>query len=819
MLNKRALKKTSRIIPGSIRGPLARKSRRAIERYRSRNKRIIYHIDSPINKNVGTKKVIIEGWIIPAKNNIRINSLRARVDTEIFDIDYPNGRPDVHREHKALGDLSLKSGFSVEVELNNSPILLEVDLGRGFEVFSRLNLEYLPEESYKSVYNSRLAENYAEHLNLVDNRKKYFFEENSKAEYRRERGDPRLIATYLPQFHPIKENDETWGKGFTEWTNVTAGTPRFIGHNQPFLPKDLGYYDLRREESILAQINLAKQHGIYGFCFYYYWFSGHKLLEKPINSFIKNKDWDFNFAICWANENWTKRWDGRDQDVIVAQQYLPDDPLNFIKDVELILNDPRYINEDGKPVLMVYRASELKNPGKYTEVWREYFRNKYNKELHLVSFISFEDKDPRDYGFDAALDFAPLGSFFKTEKFPDKKYPFISTEDKLIDPNFEGQVVDYRQIALNKDLDNAFNFPTYKCVMPSWDNDARKKGKGFVFQNSSPDIYGEWLLRVLSDETKKSESPLVFINAWNEWAEGAVLEPSMHLGHAVLNRTAEVLSLYGGNKKNQETFPLFGYKSRNPKTKLAVIAHLFYPEKWQEMNERLKLIDQPYDLFISLNIKDEEFKKQILMTHPNACLEIVPNRGRDILPFVIFATKIKKLGYQYILKLHTKKSKHRSNGNEWFEDLLSKLIPDTSTTKQIIDTLQKEKTLIGPFGHFVSLNTYMGSNREALLQLLTKMYNKKTAEKTLSRTKNYGYFAGTMFWAHIDAISPLLDLHLLPDDFESEKGQIDGTSAHAVERAISLMPQVDNTLIYKSSSRGVEAVNVKDLINKYKYAP
>ena len=217
----------------------------------------------------------------------------------------------------------------------------------------------------------------------------------------------RLIAMYLPQYHPIPENDEWWGKGFTEWRNVSKAKPQFKGHYQPHLPADLGFYDLRVEESRIAQAELAKQYGIHGFCYYHYWFNGRRLLERPLEEVLKSGKPDFPFCICWANENWTRRWDGEEQNVLMKQVYSEEDDRNHIRDLFRIFKDRRYIRVNGKPVFLVYRTENIPDPKRTAEIWREEARRAGVGELYLVRVESIGGCDPVSIGFDAALEFAP----------------------------------------------------------------------------------------------------------------------------------------------------------------------------------------------------------------------------------------------------------------------------------------------------------------------------------------------------------------------------------------------------------------------------
>lgn len=773
------------------------------------SKNFLFNLDSPKSLNLEDNKVTVEGWIVSKK-------------LEKFEIQIKNGtkkytpkmaikRPDVEKSlGEKYGKNSLYSGFRAEFEYQDGEIHIEVRQGRSWRRLKTLKVYYGVEKTPKFYYNKNLAWNYAEHQNLLEVRKQYFYQEAGTETVTLSKKDPRLIAIYLPQFHPFRENDEAWGVGFTEWTNVTTASPRFIGHQQPILPSDLGFYDLRMASKMAEQIALAKKHGIYGFSFYYYWFSGKKVMDTPLNIFLENKNWDFNFSICWANENWTKRWDGRDNDIILAQEYNEDDPLKFIQDVEHILNDPRYITEDGKPVLSVYRPSELKDPEKYVRVWREYFRKKYNKELYLVSYLSFDDTDPRTYGFDAAVDFAPMSAFFKNKYFEGGQYPFVNTDDKLLDINFDGMVADYRSIALNKKLISPYDFPTIPCVTPSWDNDARKKGKGFVYTNSSTELYGHWLDNVLSQTNPKQKSPLVYINAWNEWAEGAMMEPSRHLGHATLNETSRVLKKY-----------LSGTKSSAIKaTRLAVIVHLYYTDTWNIIKKHLELIEQPFDLFLTLSHSERDISISLDNKDVKITKIVVPNRGRDVLPFLHVLRKVEQSGvYDKVLKLHSKKTTHREDGKDWFEELISGLLNNPSLINDTITKLNDPKvSLIGPKNHIVSLSRHMGSNRPILEHLLVRSYGRTEATKIIKNVEEYPFFGGTMFWARLDALTPLLDLYLMPDDFQSEHGQVDGTLAHAIERYLGVIGQRDGRIMFSVDADGIKQINGKKYTQKYQYA-
>jgi lipopolysaccharide biosynthesis protein len=781
-----------------------------------RPKPYIYTIDSPKFDKLSDRRLIVKGWLIPTKGQ-KVLRLRLNNNHHIHELPYGIERLDVAKAHPDIDrNAALKSGFYLEMEFQDGTLDIEVDFGNGFESIHSFILEYTGERPL-TYYNPHLATNWAEHVNLLESKAKYFYEDSRTKDFKRDKQDPKLVTFYLPQYHPIPENDATWGKGFTEWTNVTTAQPRFVGHRQPIFPKDLGYYDLRFEENIAEQIKLAKKHGIYGFCFYYYWFSGKRLLEKPLDSFLNHKEWDFNFMICWANENWTKRWDGYDKDVIMAQKYLPADPLNFIKGVEDILLDSRYIHVNNSPVLAVYRASELKNPKQYVKVWRDYFKKKHNKNLHLVSVMGFDTKNPEEYGFDAAIEFVPQGVDFKAHVFEGKKPPRVNITSKLLDVRYEGAVYDYREVSLNKKFHEAkYDFKSYKCVMPSWDNDARKKGKaGAAYSNESPDLYGEWLDVTIKGQALEQES-LIFINAWNEWAEGTTLEPTLHYGHALLNRTTEILARNSKSKLNIDNFPLYGMpKSRN---KLAVVLHLYYPERWNFIKEKMTNIPgTKWDLFVTLNEKDRDFISIIKEDYPKANIQIMPNRGRDILPFVHLARRLEKNGYKVVLKLHSKKSTHRKDGEKWFNELVTNLLPNKKRVAEILNKLSNEVSIVGPKGHYISLKEYIGSNEQDLRSLISRIYGTQKAQQVMEAVDRYAYFGGSMFWANMEAIKPVLDLHLMVEDFEAEAGQIDGTMAHAVERLLTMLPQISDFQTYSSSNTGLKVLDPAKANRNYKY--
>jgi lipopolysaccharide biosynthesis protein len=326
----------------------------------------------------------------------------------------------------------------------------------------------------------------------------------------------RLIAFYLPQFHPIPENDEWWGKGFTEWTNVTKAEPLFEGHNQPQLPTDFGFYDLRLRDTRQDQIRVAKQYGIDGFCYHYYWFSGVRLLNQPLDDMLADPDSDMPFCLCWANENWTRRWDAAEHQVLIAQKYLPDDDLNFIKSLIPFFSDPRYIRLDDAPFLIVYRPQHLPDAKKSVQVWREHCRAVGIGEIHVCAALTHGNEDYLQFGFDSGVEFPP------------HNMGIGNINDKIeFSTPFSGAVVEFQRLAQSY-LDRVYDGrDVFKTVFPAWDNTARTGARALVVHNGTPGNYEYWLAETLrrTANTHPDGRRFVFINAWNEWAEGCHLEP------------------------------------------------------------------------------------------------------------------------------------------------------------------------------------------------------------------------------------------------------------------------------------------------------
>jgi lipopolysaccharide biosynthesis protein len=339
----------------------------------------------------------------------------------------------------------------------------------------------------------------------------------------------------LPQYHAFDENDKFWGKGFTEWRNVMRGLPRFDGHLQPKIPRDLGCYSLDEGQTMRRQFELARAAGIHGFCFYHYWFDGKRVMEKPVERLLADKTLDIPFSIMWANENWSRTWDGADSEILLKQSYAADHELALIDDLARHFKDKRYICIAGRPVFYVYRPGHIPDTIRTVTRWREMLLVRHKLEPLFFMAQSFDDLDPRRYGFDGAIEFPPHKVL--------NKVPNTADNVKMIDPDFTGLIVDYDDIVKAATNEGGTEYPLIRSIMPGWDNDARRPGRSTIIAGSSPQSFGRWARWAIKQSKlyPTFEENFICVNAWNEWAEGAYLEPDTHFGAAYLNEFARAI--------------------------------------------------------------------------------------------------------------------------------------------------------------------------------------------------------------------------------------------------------------------------------------
>jgi hypothetical protein len=346
--------------------------------------------------------------------------------------------------------------------------------------------------------------------------------------------DVRVVAFYLPQYHPIPENDEWWGPGFTEWTNVSSAKPYYKGHHQPRRPGELGFYDLRADEVQERQVKMAKEFGISAFCYYFYWFSGKSLLDMPVKRHVEN-DLDLDFCLCWANENWSRRWDGSEAEVLLQQQHSAGDDAAFIDQVLPYFESNRYIKIDGAPLLIVYRTTLLSDPKNIFAEWRRKTKAAGYPDLHISIAETFGIKGPNEFGADSAVQFPPHDVRART------------MNDQIDDlaPEFTGHIYNYADVVVNEIRRPAPPYLRYNTAMCSWDNTSRKGKAGNVFHGATPELFQTWLSHLVVQARKNvaENKRLVFVNAWNEWAEGSYLEPDSRVGYDYLHAVRNALSI------------------------------------------------------------------------------------------------------------------------------------------------------------------------------------------------------------------------------------------------------------------------------------
>ena len=563
-----------------------------------------------------------------------------------------------------------------------------------------------------------------------------------------------LIAFYLPQFHPIPENDAWWGEGFTEWRNVTRALPQFEGHAQPRLPGELGFYDLRLPDVMRRQIALARAYGVGAFCAYFYWFGGKTLLEQPLRQWLEDPTLDFPLCLCWANESWSRRWDGRGDEILIDQRHDAQDDLAFIAHVAEYLRDPRYLRLDGKPLLLVYRPGQLPDAKATSMRWRRWCREQGIGEIELAYVQSFDHVDPRDIGFDAAVAFPPNGLTLAP----------INASQRLINPEFRGEVFDWRELAQR--TPEAPPYPLSPCVNPGWDNDPRRSGQGRIYLHASPRGYRDWLRSAIAEARRREPrraAPPVFINAWNEWAEGAVLEPDLRLGHAWLAATRAAL---------QAPPP--------PDPRPCVIVHAWYVDVFAEIVDAIQASGlNPRLIVTTTQDRADAIRAVVAARGLEAEIELGDNRGRDILPFLRVADRLLDEGVEIVLKLHTKRSTHRADGDRWRRELIERLLAPRRAARLAQAFAANPKLgLIAPEGHLQPLHDYWGANGDTVGYLARRL------GIDASDLASDRFIAGSMFWARLSALRPLLDAHFDEWEFQPETGQIDGAFAHAVERII-----------------------------------
>ncbi len=355
----------------------------------------------------------------------------------------------------------------------------------------------------------------------------------------------RIIAFYLPQFHEVPENSEWWGKGFTDWVNVAKARPHFEGHYQPHIPRDLGFYDASLETTLAAQVALAKDYDVYGFCFYWYWFDGKRMLSKPIDTLYNSKI-KFPYCFCWANDSWARTWDHNPKEILIEQKYGEDWEKRLIEDFTKYWADERYIKVNGRPLFLIYRAKQIPNYADSIQKIRDYSQMLLGVNPYILVIDFYDVSSSSEFGADGLVEFPPHKFWHESNQ---------SKKPNDINSNFVGVTVSYQKIVIQSvERKTPKNEKIYRTVMPSWDNTARLGDRSVIIQNTNPHFFRVWLdsMRQYTREHRALDENFIFVNAWNEWAEGAHLEPDLKIGNGFLNQV----------KKSKYYQPRFDYSSK-----------------------------------------------------------------------------------------------------------------------------------------------------------------------------------------------------------------------------------------------------------------
>jgi lipopolysaccharide biosynthesis protein len=362
----------------------------------------------------------------------------------------------------------------------------------------------------------------------------------------------RLIAYYLPQFHPIPENDEWWGRGFTEWTNTAKAKPLFRGHYQPHIPADLGFYDLRLPETRAAQAELARAYGIEAFCYYHYWFGGRRLLERPFNEVLASGEPDFPFCLCWANETWTGVWHGNPKQTLVEQTYPGlDDHRRHFDFLLQAFTDKRYVRVDGRPVFLVYRPTDLPDSRKTTDFWRELAARAGLRGLFLVGMHREASWDPKPHGFDAVV---ATRLPYMRRRWVSWEEPVAKIRSKILSMRGIPTIHDYASVMNSLIADPVPGIESFPAVINNWDNTPRSGANGIVLHGATPALFRQLVRRAFEQmRDVPREHRLVFLKSWNEWAEGNHLEPDLRDGHGYLEVLRDELLTFGASDVSRVT--------------------------------------------------------------------------------------------------------------------------------------------------------------------------------------------------------------------------------------------------------------------------
>ena len=547
--------------------------------------------------------------------------------------------------------------------------------------------------------------------------------------------------------------------------------PHFKGHHQPRIPGDkinyLDYYQLTNSNVIKKQIQLAKSHGIYGFGIYYYWFSGRRLLEKPLDIYLNDKNLNFPFMLIWANHNWTRRWDGRDKEVLINQEYKDEDPELFVKDIKKYIFDNRYIKINSKPVIGIFEPFKIPKLNETLIIWREKSKEYGIGEIFILICVNGHNINKiQNLNFiDGAYDFPPRNNIAKNRN----KFRKTVLYTELI----------YKNIKLNNLIDNK-KIPIYRGSMLEWDNSPRYR-KGTIFEYYSPEQF-YMVNKIIVKWTKYNygkENRFIFINAWNEWGEGSYLEPDEKYGYSSINSLSKALFNLPYLKPNNLI-------NLNITSKILVQAHLDYYNLVKDIIKFTNNIPVKFDLFISLSNKFVSKKIQNYIERNTKAfkfeIRIYPYEQNDILPFLEqVMNDIKK--YRYCCHIYTKKSIYKDFGDKWRNYLLNNLLGNSNIIAEIITEFENNENLglIYPetfYKVFKSINfNEINLYSYQINLLLNEIFPKY---KILKNNFDYPEEVN-MFWSKTNAIHQIFEKNIV-ERIKKENINLNNSIQHYIKR-------------------------------------
>lgn len=536
---------------------------------------------------------------------------------------------------------------------------------------------------------------------------------------------------------------------------MAGAKPQFRGHRQPLVPHpSIGFYSAGDPEVIRAQADLAKRHGVHAFCILTR-LLGTAGARHPLEVVSANQDIDLTFCACIGGEERPEQ--PLHPSKRSHEQSAHAGPAVDISAIAKYLGDARYLRIDCRPLVVVARPDLLGDAAATVEGWRRWARGHGVGEIYLAYLRPEEASDFKGDGFDAEIDL-PLGGAGGLDVAPG--HPGVSA-------SFRGRICDWRQLVEDAESPTAEgDFKRFPGVNVGWDDTPQAGGSATIYAGATPDLLQLWVDRAISRASvhKNQSERLVFLNAWNDWLNGAVVEPEATAGHARLEAVRTAVLRQGLS------------------VRLAVAIHAFYPDVLPEILRRVRFMPPETKLFVSCRAEHVDVvREQLESTGRHFAIYPVANRGRDVAPFLEMLADIEIQGYPLVAKVHTKKSPHFEHGEQWRAQLFEAVLGLGSFNRSL-RAFMDDPTLgmVGPTQHFLPMSTFMEANAEQIFVHSAKLgYGAEEVSKL-------GFFAGTMFIARVAAIRRMLDLGITLESFDPEMGQTDGTLAHALERVLSV---------------------------------